>query len=112
MAVIKHDGHDFDSDVPGTDSYRFQKAGAYGTAVYSSRRLMVIREYKEPDEKMLMEAFGDADIILIEGLKHSSYPKYVCAYPQEEPISVRELADRIEAGMKAQKTEEKERDGA
>ena len=112
VAVIKHDGHDFDSDVPGTDSYRFQKAGAYGTAVYSSRRLMVIREYKEPDEKMLMEAFGDADIILIEGLKHSSYPKYVCAYPQEEPISVRELADRIEAGMKAQKTEERDRDGA
>ena len=22
VAVIKHDGHDFEADVPGTDSYR------------------------------------------------------------------------------------------
>ena len=28
VAVIKHDGHDFEADVPGTDSYRHQKAGA------------------------------------------------------------------------------------
>lgn len=96
VAVIKHDGHDFESDVPGTDSYRFQKAGAYGTAVYSSKRLMVTKEYDRPDERMLMEAFGEADIILIEGLKDSSYPKYVCNYPQEIPISAKELADRIE----------------
>ncbi|MDO4556353.1 MAG: molybdopterin-guanine dinucleotide biosynthesis protein B, partial [Lachnospiraceae bacterium] len=25
VAVIKHDGHDFESDVPGTDSWRHQK---------------------------------------------------------------------------------------
>lgn len=35
VAVIKHDGHEFESDVPGTDSYQHQKAGAYGTAVFS-----------------------------------------------------------------------------
>lgn len=97
VAVIKHDGHDFESDVPGTDSYCFQKAGAYGTAVYSSRRLMVTKEYDEPDEKLLMEAFGEADIILIEGLKNSSYPKYMCDYPRKMPISPKELADQIEA---------------
>ena len=77
VAVIKHDGHDFESDVPGTDSYCFQKAGAYGTAVYSSRRMMVTKEYYEPDEKLLMEAFGEADIILIEGLKQLLSQIYV-----------------------------------
>lgn len=97
VAVIKHDGHDFDSDVPGTDSYCFQKAGAYGTAVYSSKRLMVTKEYDEPDEKMLARAFGEADIILIEGLKNSAYPKYMCDYPHKTPVSPEELADRIEA---------------
>ncbi len=96
VAVIKHDGHDFEGDVPGTDTYRFQKAGAYGTAVYSLNRLMVIKECGNPDEKMLMEAFKEADIILIEGLKDSDYPKYVCNYPQKLPISAAELADRIE----------------
>lgn len=96
VAVIKHDGHDFESDVPGTDSYCFQKAGAYGTAVYSSRRLMIMKEYEEPNETMLLQAFGEADIILIEGLKNSSYPKYICNYPKEMPISAAELADRIE----------------
>ena len=30
VASVKHDGHDFDADVPGTDSYRHMKAGAYG----------------------------------------------------------------------------------
>lgn len=100
VAVIKHDGHDFRSDVPGTDSYRFQEAGAYGTAVYSSKRLMVTKEYEEPDEKMLIEAFGEADIILIEGLKDSPYPKYICDYPNQIPISAGELADRIQGMMK------------
>lgn len=99
VAVIKHDGHDFESDVPGTDSYRFQEAGAYGTAVYSARRLMITKEYDEPNEKMLIEAFGEADIILIEGLKNSSYPKYICDYPNKALISAKELADRIEAMM-------------
>lgn len=97
VAVIKHDGHDFQSDVPGTDSYRFQQAGACGTAVYSSSRLMVTKEYREPTEKMLIEAFSDADIILIEGLKDSSYPKYICGFPDRKRISAAELADRIEA---------------
>ena len=38
VAVIKHDGHDFESDVPGTDSYRHQKAGAYKETVWKVNR--------------------------------------------------------------------------
>ena len=34
VGVIKHDGHDFTPDVPGTDSYRLREAGAEGVAVY------------------------------------------------------------------------------
>ena len=61
---------------------------------------MVTKEYEEPDEKMLIEAFGEADIILIEGLKDSPYPKYICDYPNQIPISAGELADRIQGMMK------------
>lgn len=95
VAVIKHDGHDFESDVPGTDSYRHQKAGAFGTAVFSNNRILVTREYKEPDETILFHAFPDADIILIEGLKSSSYPKYICNYPNQMPCPAEKLADHI-----------------
>lgn len=34
IATIKHDGHDFDPDVEGTDSYRHRKAGAYGVGSF------------------------------------------------------------------------------
>lgn len=96
VAVIKHDGHDFESDVPGTDSWRHQKAGAYGTAVFSENRIMVTKKCKGIDETILAQCFPEADIILIEGLKDSSYPKYMCNYPEEEPMDVEKLADQIE----------------
>lgn len=96
VAVIKHDGHDFESDVPGTDSWRHQKAGAYGTAVYSGQRFMIAKECCDMDEKKLAQAFPEADIILIEGLKNCSYPHYTCSYPQQLPIAAEELADEIE----------------
>lgn len=100
VAVIKHDGHDFTGDVPGTDSYRLWQAGAYGTAVFSANRFLIQKECTGVDEKQLMQAFPEADVILIEGLKDSAYPKYVCRYPQQELISELELADWIEGEIK------------
>lgn len=100
VAVIKHDGHDFESDVPGTDSYRHQKAGAYGTAVYSGSRVLVTKEIQGVDETRLFAAFPEADIILIEGLKDGSYPRYFCNYPEQEPVSPEELAERILEGRR------------
>lgn len=85
VAVIKHDGHDFEADVEGTDSWKHKEAGAYGTAVFSDHRFLVTKECKGITEKELMEFFPEADIILIEGLKNSRYPKYICNYPEETP---------------------------
>lgn len=48
-ATIKHDGHGFDPDVPGTDSYRHRTAGACGTAIYSDELTMVIK--RNPDSE-------------------------------------------------------------
>ena len=42
VAVIKHDGHDFEADVPETDSWNFAKAGADGTLVFSKTKYMMI----------------------------------------------------------------------
>ena len=41
IAVIKHDGHDFEPDVPGTDSARLRQAGACAAAVFSDKRYMI-----------------------------------------------------------------------
>lgn len=85
-AVIKHDGHSFEPDVPGTDSYRFLKNGAEGTAVFDSEKFMLVK-YCSLSEKELFKAFPEADLILIEGLKHSSYPKILLkAGEWEDPM--------------------------
>lgn len=102
VAVIKHDGHDFTPDVPGTDSYRHREAGAYGTAVYSNYRFMVTKPWTQGNLDFLIQMFPEADIILVEGLKSSSYPKYICSYPQEMPAEAAVLADEIERLMRKQ----------
>ena len=75
VAVIKHDGHDFEPDVPGTDSWKYAQAGADGTCVFSSGKYMVIKYVPSPSVEELIAAFPEADLILLEGFKYSKYPK-------------------------------------
>lgn len=92
-AVIKHDGHEFVCDIPGTDSFRYVEAGACGAAVFSRGQVMVRRlgefpppgggtptpQEKEPAIRAFLEklarSFPDADVILAEGLKELPVPK-------------------------------------
>ena len=73
-AVIKHDGHEFVPDTAGTDTFRFFAAGACGTAIFDSQKSMVTRHGKT-DERELMRLFPQSELILLEGFKHSDYPK-------------------------------------
>ena len=75
VAVLKHDGHDFEPDVPGTDTYRQLQAGAYGTAVFSAGKYMLVKQQPQISESELVEFFPEADLILLEGFKYSDYPK-------------------------------------
>lgn len=75
VATIKHDGHDFDADIPGTDTYRHMEAGAYGTAIFSSEKYMVIKKQSSVLPEHLMEQFPEADLLILEGFKHADYPK-------------------------------------
>lgn len=95
VATIKHDGHDFVGDVPDTDSYRHKRAGAYGTAVFSEHRFQIVKETKGITELDLMKFFPEADIILIEGMKNSKYPKYICDYPHNIPDELVVLEDIV-----------------
>ena len=75
VATIKHDGHDFQGDEIGTDTYEHKKAGAYGTAIFSNNKFMIIKEEKSIDETYFIKLFPEADIIFLEGFKASDYPK-------------------------------------
>ena len=75
VATVKHDGHDFDADIEGTDTFKHRKAGAYGTAILSKNKFMVIKEQKNTQEEELISYFSDCDVILLEGFKFSDYPK-------------------------------------
>lgn len=75
VATIKHDGHEFEPDVPGTDTYRHLEAGAYGTVVFSKGKYMLVKQQPEISAEQLIAFFPEADLILLEGMKHSPYPK-------------------------------------
>lgn len=76
VATIKHDGHDFEPDVYGTDTYKHRSAGAFGTAIISKNKFMVIKNQQDTDENELINLFPEADLIILEGFKNSSYPKF------------------------------------
>ena len=75
VATIKHDGHDFDADVPGTDTYCHFHAGAYGPAIFSDSKYMVVKEQTQITTEQMVEWFPEADLILLEGFKFCPYPK-------------------------------------
>lgn len=74
VATIKHDGHEFEGDVKGTDTYQHSNAGAYGTAIFSNGQFMLRKQIKVTEQE-LIGMFPEADIIILEGFKHSTYPK-------------------------------------
>lgn len=104
-AVIKHDGHDFSCDIPGTDSYLLKEAGAYGTAVFSDSRIFIHKTGTGERERELIGMFPEADVIFIEGMKEKGFPKIeviregVSIHPVSNPegrfliVTDRETAD-------------------
>ena len=95
VGIIKHDGHDFTPDVPGTDSFRLREAGAEGVAVYSGTRYLLTEEFRltEQDLLALFERHG-YDLVLLEGFKDSGWPKIEVVRKEisDTPVSFQPLA--------------------
>jgi molybdopterin-guanine dinucleotide biosynthesis protein B len=83
-AVIKHHGHEFDPDVPGTDTSRFFHNGAIGTAITDDGNFMLVKRGRT-DEHVLIGYFPEADLILLEGYKRSAWPKIEMMRDLETP---------------------------
>jgi len=81
VGFLKHAHHTFDVDAPGKDSYEIREAGARQTLLASKERWALQSEQwakgEDPSLARMLERF-DADrldLILVEGFKHSAYPK-------------------------------------
>ena len=83
VATVKHDGHSFEPDSPGTDSYRFWQAGVSASIVYDNDKYSVVK--REPlQESAIAGLVGDADLVLLEGFKWSDYPKLILLTGSDE----------------------------
>ena len=74
LAVIKHDGHSFEIDHEGKDSWRFAHAGADITIISSAEKMAYI-EQRELSLQEQIEMVHDVDLILVEGYKNADLPQ-------------------------------------
>ena len=92
VAVYKHDGHDFEIDKKGKDSWRMTQAGADVTLISSATKA-VIMENRYVDAEELVSRIRDVDIIIVEGWKAGSWKKIALrrqANGKDFPIPVSE----------------------
>ncbi len=80
IGMIKHAHHQFEIDYPGKDSYELRKAGAQQMLIASSTRMALISEKQREQEPLLDDLVSSLDqtsldIILVEGFRHTSFPK-------------------------------------
>lgn len=76
VAVVKHDVHGFEVDVPGKDSWRLGRAGSDAVVIAGPSKLALIRGLEREMALGEIAAFlPDADIILTEGYKRGTAPK-------------------------------------
>ncbi|GGG21197.1 molybdopterin-guanine dinucleotide biosynthesis protein B [Paenibacillus abyssi] len=76
VAVIKHDGHDFQMDHPGTDTWKHQAAGADTVAITSPHRTAMLLHRPLSLQELLLQ-MNDYDVVLVEGFKSENYPKVI-----------------------------------
>lgn len=74
VGVVKHDGHGFDLDQPGKDTYRHARAGAQTVVITSPAKTAVLTERGE-DLAGCLRAIRGVDLILVEGFKHADIPQ-------------------------------------
>ncbi|BAI81452.1 molybdopterin-guanine dinucleotide biosynthesis protein B [Deferribacter desulfuricans SSM1] len=78
VGAIKHDAHKFEIDKPGKDSYRLKHAGAKQVLISSKEKIAAVIDTNRdiPLKELILKYFTECDIIITEGYKKSSIPKF------------------------------------
>lgn len=87
VGAIKHDGHEYTIDHVGTDTYRFAEAGAETVGIFSDSKFSVIGQSGASAEALL-EYYRGVDVVIIEGLKDSPYPKVEMNDSLSNPVNL------------------------
>ena len=96
VCVYKHDGHEFEIDRPGKDSWRMTQAGADVTVISSDKKAVIMENRPVPAEE-LADRIDKVDILLVEGYKAGPWRKIAMrremlgkdwAVPPEECLAV------------------------
>lgn len=107
VAVVKHDGHRFEIDREGKDSWRFAHAGADITVISSQEKTAYI-EQRPLTLEQLLDMAHDVDLILVEGYKNASLPQIGIARratgkgftaPLERYIAIATDMDEVETAL-------------
>jgi molybdopterin-guanine dinucleotide biosynthesis protein B len=78
VATIKHAHGSF--DTPKKDSWRHLQAGASSTGVITDTESLIIWNNLPPTPEALLDKFPkNLDYVIIEGFRHSPYPKIIVA---------------------------------
>ncbi len=77
VGTLKHDGHGFEIDHPGKDTYRHRQAGALEVVIASSRQLALVKTLDRElgVREIVQRYFRDTELILTEGYKQEAWPK-------------------------------------
>jgi molybdopterin-guanine dinucleotide biosynthesis protein len=77
VALIKHDTHGFEIDVPGTDTYRFRELGTEVVAISSPDKYVWQNSVSiEPGLMELVRQVSEpVDLVITEGFKKEDAPK-------------------------------------
>jgi molybdopterin-guanine dinucleotide biosynthesis protein B len=76
IGVIKHDGHDFEIDHIGTDTWNHRQAGADVVCIASAHQIAVITTpVQQPTLDEIIPSIGAVDLILTEGFKQEKKPQ-------------------------------------
>ena len=74
LALFKRDGHDFQMDTPGKDTWRLTQAGADVVAIANDFHAAVLFNRPAAFEALLAQ-IQDVDLILTEGYHTLPYPQ-------------------------------------
>ncbi|MFC7442009.1 molybdopterin-guanine dinucleotide biosynthesis protein B [Laceyella putida] len=83
VGTVKHDGHDYEIDHRGTDTWRHRTAGAEVVAITSRTQTTLMK--REPMSlPRIISHMTEMDLILVEGFKQAPFPKVVCLRREQD----------------------------
>lgn len=97
IAVLKHIHHEeFDVDVEGKDTWRYNKAGAQIVVGISRLKTFIVKKtLKYPDVREIINSIsGDVDLIIMEGFRHVA-GRWDDAYKIIIPKTIEELPELL-----------------